>query len=364
MRNVVRYILLIANLAFVVLLLISAAIRLFHNEPPWIFELVSLGYPYYMGISIAFMFFWIVMRKWWYVLLLLATMALSSAPFFDTFGFGSSRKIQETDDTMTVLTFNVNAFNYMGWSERGFVQGEFFDFVKQSQPDVVCLQEFHYDKKEKYQLIDSLQSIGLRYWKTHQIHSIKNRYFYGTVVFSRYPIVDYGTLTYPNSGNSSQWVDIVRNADTLRVYNNHLESYRLQSQNFETIEQVASGQEFEVAEVKNVLQKMIVAMQKRNTQAIILRKSLHECPYRMIVCGDFNAPAYSFIYHTIQEEHNLHDAFIETSKGVGGTYHWKFLSKRIDFILTHPDFMPVSCKVPNLIISDHYPVLAKLVVND
>lgn len=342
----------------------SAGIRLFHNEPPWVFELVSLGYPYYVGVSVAFVLFWIIVRKWWYVLLGLVAMVLSFSPFSDTFGFGAPQKIQETDDTMTVLTFNVNAFNYMGWGERAHVQGKFFDFVKQSQPDVVCLQEFHYDRQEKYQLMDSMQNIGFRYWKAHKIHSIKNRYFYGTIIFSRYPIVAHETLTYFNSGNSSHWVDIARNADTLRIYNNHLESYRLQSQNFATIEQVASGQDFEVEEVKNVLQKMIIAMQKRNTQAIILRKSLHDCPYQMIVCGDFNAPAYSFTYHTIQEEHNLRDAFIETSKGVGGTYHWKFLSKRIDFILTHPDFTPVSCEIPKLIISDHYPVLAKIVISD
>ncbi len=169
-------------------------------------------------------------------------------------------------------------------------------------------------------------------------------------------------MDFGKSGNSSHWVDIVRNEDTVRIYNNHLESYHLQSENYATIEQIASGENFEVEEVRNVLQKMILAIQKRNTQAIMLKKSLHDCPHKMIVCGDFNAPAYSFTYHTIQESQNLHDAFIETSKGVGGTYHWKFLSKRIDFILTHSDFTPDWCKVSQLEISDHFPVLTEIVI--
>jgi len=361
MRNVIRYIILIINLVFVALLLVSAGVRLFHNEPPWVFELVSLGYPYYVGVNCAFLLFWIIMRKWWYVLVALVAMVLSYSPFFDTFGFGSRREIQETDDSMTVLTYNINAFNYKGWRERATVQTEFFDFIKQTQPDVLCLQEFHYDKEEKYCLIDSLKSIGLKYKQAHKIHSIENRYFYGNVIFSRYPIVRHEALNFGKSGNSSHWVDIVRGADTLRIYNNHLESYRLQSENFETIQQITSGQDFEVEDVKNVLQKMIYAMQKRNSQAIMLRKSLQDCPYKMIVCGDFNAPAYSFIYHTIQDAQNLRDAFIETSKGIDGTFRWKFLSKRIDFILVHPDFTPASCTVYQKKISDHFPVGAVVI---
>lgn len=363
MRKFVRYILIIINFAFVLLLLMSAAIRLFYNEPPWVFELVSLGYPFYVGVNTAFVLLWIMLRKWRYTLILLTLMLLCSSPFFDTFGLGKPQEIKPTDNTITVLTFNVNAFNYMGWRERAHVQQEFFDFVNQSQPDILCLQEFHYDRSEKFQLIDSLKSIGLRYWKAHKVHSITDRYFYGSVIFSRYPIIANETLTYFNSGNSSQWVDVWRGDDTLRFYNNHLESYRLQSDNFATIEQVALGQDFEVEEVKNVLQKVTAAMQKRNTQATILRKSIEECPHRMFVCGDFNAPAYSFTYHIIQEVHNLRDAFIETSKGASGTYHWKFLTKRIDFILAHPDFTPANCEVPKLLISDHYPVLATFVMN-
>jgi len=340
----------------------SAGVRLFHNEPPWVFELVSLGYPYYVGVNCAFLLFWIIMRKWWYVLVVLVAMALSYSPFFDTFGFGSPREIGENDKTLRVVTYNVNAFNYWGWRERPTIQAQVFSLLKQSQPDIICFQEYHYDKQEKYQLMDSIkQQLGLKYVAVHKLHYIKDRYFYGTVIFSRYPIVQKGTLDFGNSGNSSHWADVVRGGDTIRVYNNHLESYRLHSENYETIEQIASGENFEVEEVKNVLQKMVQAMQTRNAQAILLTKSVQDCPYKTLVCGDFNAPPYSFTYHIIRATNNLRDAFLETSKGVGGTYHWKFLSKRIDFILMHPDFTPVSSTVHREKISDHFPVVAEII---
>lgn len=363
MRNVIRYIFLIINIVFVALLLMSAIVRLFHNEPPWVFELVSLGYPYYMGVNCAFLLFWLIMKKFRYALVLLVAMALTYSPFLDTFAFGNERKIQENDETLRVVTYNVNAFNYWGWRERPTIQAEVFSLLKQSQPDVICFQEYHHDRQEKYQLMDSIkQQLGLKYVAIQKLHYVKNRYFYGTVIFSRYPIVQKGTLDFGKSGNSSQWVDIVRGGDTIRIYNNHLESYRLQSRNYETIEQVASGENFEVEEVKNVLQKMVRAIQTRNAQAILLTKSVHDCPHKALVCGDFNAPAYSFTYHIIRETNNLRDAFLETSRGAGGTYHWKFLSKRIDFILMHPDFTPASSKVHRLKISDHFPVEAEIIV--
>ncbi|MDR2963619.1 MAG: endonuclease/exonuclease/phosphatase family protein [Bacteroidales bacterium] len=364
MRTVIRYIFILMNVVPVLLLLATAVVRLFYHEPPWIFELLSLGYPYYLAINVAFLLFWLIMKKFWYALVLFCVMALTYPLFFDTFAFGSEREIKEEDQTLTILTYNVKAFNHWGWRERATVQGEIFALVKQVQPDIICFQEYHHDRQEKFQFMDSVQQqLGLHYEVEHRVHSIEERYFYGPVIFSRYPIVRSGRLDFGNSGNVSMWADIVRNGDTVRVYNNHLESYRLQPLDFETMEQVADGENVEMEEVQNVLQKITSAMRKRSIQSLLLSASLRECPYKTLVCGDFNAPPYSFTYHIIRGNNNLRDAFLETSQGVGGTFHWRFVNKRIDFILTHPDVTPMSSQVLRFPFSDHYPVAAVVKVN-
>ena len=358
-----RFILLLINIGLALLLVFSAFGRYLNPQYIWYLEFVSLGYPVYVIGNILCIVFWLLGENKKYVFISIIAFGLSFSTFLETFAFSSSSENIEPEKTIKVLTYNVNAFNYNGWRERSNVQSQIFEYFKEQNPDILCLQEFHHDKEEDFQMMDSLeQQLGLKYSHIHRVHQIKGRYFYGNVIFSRFPIIRTGVFLYQNTGNTTLWADIVRNQDTIRIYNNHLESYRLRPDNIETLENASTAQEFETEKLKNIGRKFKRAIQKRGEQTAELIDALRECPYKMIVTGDFNSPPYSFTYKAIKDSKNFQDAFLESDYGLGATLHWKLPSKRLDYILYSPEFESLEFERRMLQISDHFPIQAVIKV--
>ena len=95
-------------------------------------------------------------------------------------------------------------------------------------------------------------------------------------------------------------------------------------------------------------------MQQLQTE--LFEKHKNNCPYKMIVCGDFNNTAFSYVYHSIKGE--LKDAFKTAGNGFGRTYDFKFFPTRIDFILADRALNIESFKTFDVNYSDHYPIMA------
>lgn len=352
-----RYILFLINIGTSLLLVITALSRIINPQLFWFFEFIALAYPIYVLLNLGFIIFWLFSSHKKYVLISLIGFVLSISTFFDTFSFSGTPELKPVSDSVTIITYNVNAFNYNGWRGRAKTQAHVFEFLKQEHPDIICFQEFHHDRQEKYNMIDSIRKqLGLRYMQIHRLHEIKGRYFYGNVIFSKFPIIKTGVFLYQKTGNTTLWVDVVMNSDTIRIYNNHLESYRLQQDNIQAIEMASSGQEFESTKLRKVGSKLKRAIQKRGQQTQELLEAMKETNYKTILCGDFNAPPYSFTYNALRSEHSLQDAFLEASSGLGGTLNWRLPSKRLDYILLSDSFLVKRYTRPQLPISDHFPI--------
>ena len=82
--------------------------------------------------------------------------------------------------------------------------------------------------------------------------------------------------------------------------------------------------------------------------------SLADCPYPLIMCGDFNDTPLSYAYKKISND--LKDAFVYAGYGLGNTYSGNLPPVRIDFILHSPSFNSHEFKVHGILLSDHYPV--------
>ena len=78
----------------------------------------------------------------------------------------------------------------------------------------------------------------------------------------------------------------------------------------------------------------------------------------MIICGDFNNTAFSYVYKEIKG--GLQDAFKIAGNGFGRTYDFKFFPTRIDFILVDETITVDSFKTYDNHYSDHFPVMAKV----
>ena len=81
-------------------------------------------------------------------------------------------------------------------------------------------------------------------------------------------------------------------------------------------------------------------------------------PYKTVICGDFNNTAYSYVYKEISE--GMKDTFKEAGNGFGRTFAFKYFPIRIDFILVEEAFEVNGFKTYDNKLSDHFPIVAKI----
>jgi len=93
-------------------------------------------------------------------------------------------------------------------------------------------------------------------------------------------------------------------------------------------------------------------------QTDLFLKHKQECKYKMVICGDFNNTAFSYVYRQIKGD--LVDAFKEAGNGFGRTYDFKFFPVRIDFIFADQAFLVNGFKTFDKKYSDHYPIMSTL----
>ena len=244
---------------------------------------------------------------------------------------------------ITVLTWNTGRMGEFKKPEKN----EVLKYLMSQDADIICLQEVDVYKDAKYlTLPDVKQCLRRKYPYSYIDFSVYNkRHQYGTMVWSKYPLINKQSIRYESSGNLSNRCDVVVGKDTVRLFNNHLESYKLTSSDLE--------------EVEHLWKKWARAIPLRNQQAQVVRREIEESPYPVIVAGDFNSVAFSFAYLHISN--GLHDAWFTTHPWEwGATYSYNGIGLRIDYILCSDPLRPVQCVIPQTTGSDHKPVVATL----
>ena len=233
--------------------------------------------------------------------------------------------------TITVLTWNTGRMGQFEKPEKN----EVLHYLLTQDADVVCLQE-----------VDEYKSAI--YNKRHQ---------YGTMVWAKYPLINKQSIHYESRGNLSNRCDMVVGADTIRLINNHLESYSFTPADIET--DLLTHYSGLLSTIKRIKAKWERAFKLRNTQARVVRKEIETSPYPVIAVGDCNATALSYAYRHISD--GMHDAWREThSWQWGATCEKGGFGIRIDYILCSDPIKPVACSVPDAPGSDHRPVVATL----
>jgi endonuclease/exonuclease/phosphatase family metal-dependent hydrolase len=244
------------------------------------------------------------------------------------------KEVMLTDD-VKIMSYNVRMFNLYKWINEKNVEEKIYDFINSKEPDILCIQEFHPSLKK-----------GLKYPYEYIKISNENNHF-GHAIFSKYKIINSGSLNFSKTGNNAIFADIVRNNDTVRVYNIHLESLNLNpKEDYFTQE---NSEKF-----KTRVQKAF-KIQANQVSLILLHQE--KITYKSIICGDFNNTAFSYIYHQLRTGKN--DAFEVAGKGFGRTFDYK-LPVRIDYILTDNRIEVNNFKTYDVKFSDHFPIMARL----
>lgn len=315
------------------MLLISYCLPLVPPKTFPLLSVLSLGVPFLIIINAIFFLYWLVKLKK-QLLISLLVLIIGYFSFGSLYKFSSSDYI-DSENEIKVMNFNVRLFNLYNWIPEKDLVGKIVDLIKNESPDVLSMQEFH-----------PHNDLDLSFFKYKFEKLSGKKVKYGQAIYSQYPIINSGSIEFPNTSNNAIFIDIVKQDDTLRVYNIHLQSMRIDA-NVDKLKQEDSERLLKRVE-------RTFEMQQSQTELFLLHKK--ECPYKMIICGDFNNTSFSYVYKEIRGD--LNDAFKEAGNGFGRTYGFKFFPIRIDFIFSDPSFEVKHFKTFDNKYSDHYPVSA------
>lgn len=316
--------------------LVAAALLLAYTSyfiSPSSFPFISflgLCIPVLIILNILFLIYWILKLK--KQLLLSAIVLLAGISYLSNFYQLSSPKTILTSN-LKVMSYNVRLFNLYKWIKDDDIPNKIENFINEKKPDILCIQEYH-------------SSVALEY--PYKYVKVRDKNLFGYAIFSNYEIINSGALNFSNTNNNTIFADIVKNTDTIRVYNIHLESLKINPKKRNQFNEKNSGK---------FLKRIEKAFKIQENQAILIKNHIKQSKYRSIICGDFNNTAFSWVYNKLKE--NKNDAFEVAGEGFGKTFNFLF-PFRIDFILTDKNIEVSKFNTYKVNYSDHYPIIARI----
>jgi endonuclease/exonuclease/phosphatase family metal-dependent hydrolase len=313
---------------------------------PKIFPLLSvftLFMPlFFLANGLFFLYWGIQFKK---RMILSGLVLLVGITFFNKFYKFSAKEFEESDKDFTVMSYNVRLFNVFKWLDRDDIPDVILEFINTENPDILCIQEF-----------SNSADIDLKVYPYKFVLMEGKQIKTGQAIFSKFPIIEHGNIVFPNSNNNVVYADIKKGKDIIRVYNMHLQSIKISpdvneiSENIDVIDQQKS---------KFLFIRISKAFKQQQEQAAIFKEHEKDCKYPIIICGDMNNSAFSYVYRNIKGK--LKDSFEEAGVGFGATYKFKYYPARIDYIFAD-ETMEVKQfeNFPEFQNSDHYPIMAKL----
>lgn len=299
-------------------------------------SIISLAVPLLLFANVAFIVYWLLsgIKKQF----LLSFFCILLAIGLSIFPYKFNSKTVVSGGSFAVMTYNVRLFNKYKWIASEEVPAKISSFIKKENPDIIAFQEFKHDKE-----------VDLNYPYVYEKLNGGKR-ANGLAILSKYRIVNQGSLDFENSNNNAIFIDIIRNNDTIRIYNVHLESFGIRPDSVDL--------NIDERKSKRLIYRLKKSFTKQQVQVEKFMEHRNNCPYKIIISGDFNNTAFSWAY--LKLKNDLNDTYVEAGKGFGKTYSFNKYPLRIDFILADKKFLVNEHKNYQIELSDHEPVLARL----
>lgn len=326
------------NAIFVLLLLLSFIVPKFSVVQFPFLAIISLGVPLLIVVNLFFSVFWLWKRRHYFLYSTLV-LALSFWVYGSFIQWKPSVNYAATN-TLKFTSFNTRLFNKYQWSKKIEIGEDIVEFAENTQSDLLCFQEFDIDYKDRF------KEYPYRVFST-----LNNSEKAIQATFSKHPIVASKIIDFPSSTNAALYTDIKINSDTIRVYNIHLQSLRVNP----------DPEEIKKEEPGHLYKRLSISFSKQQEQADILRRHLDESPYRNVLMGDFNNTQFSRIYQLIIGD--MKDSYLEQGSGFGKTFDYAYFPMRIDFILADESLPFISHENYTKKMSDHFPVTAQVNLN-
>jgi len=357
LKKILYKILLFFNIAFGTALLLSyLAVHI--NPADFAFPaFFGLAYPWILLANIIIAVLWAVkLRPETLIPVLL--IALGFNHFTNYLKLGKPG--EDKTETFKVLSYNVRLFNRFEGLGTADSENQILDFLREQKPDILCLQEFYFPGDPSMKEQSFARALGGKYYSHLKvIGSGRNRY-YGIVTFSRFPVTGKGEIIHPGSSSLSIYTDLLIENDTFRIFNNHLQSFRLRRMERSFINELTDSpaEKETLINLRSIYASLRRGFSLRASQARLVKDHVALSPYPVIVTGDFNDTPVSYSYHKIRK--GLNDSFVKSGYGAGFTYRGNYPPNRIDYILYDGALTSRSFDIVKIRYSDHYPIIAYL----
>jgi endonuclease/exonuclease/phosphatase family metal-dependent hydrolase len=345
---------LVVNAFFAFALLISYLAVHINPEDFALPAFFGLAYPYLLLINIIMAVVWITLLRY-EAMLSIIVIVIGFTHFSN---YIKLRKPGENkSDSFKVLSYNIRLFNYFENRDGSNSEKEILGFLVSQNPDLICLQEFFISGNAAQKEAELNKALGGKYFSHIKVFGSGRNRYYGIATFSKYPIAGKGEIIHPGSSSLSIFTDVVIGKDTFRIYDNHLQSFRLRRMERSFIEEMTKTDEKETMnEVKSLSASLKKGFVRRAYQAQVLKDHINNSPFPVIVAGDFNDTPVSYSYRKIRK--GLNDSFVNSGYGAGFTYKGNYPPNRIDYILYDNTLINSYFEIIKVKYSDHYPIIA------
>jgi len=357
-RRLTKHFLIVVNVIAAILFLLGCYGYFFNPKYFWLLGFLTLTSFYFFLVLLAFAFFWLLIKPR-RALISAVALVLAYKPITNILPFRLPQDFtqQKKENSLRIMTWNVAQFNVMEDKRHPEVKSRMLDLIKQNEPDIACFQEMVAEDstvREHGHVDEFLQKLDFKnyFYSYNSKEDFWGQAHFGIIIFSKYPIINKQTVsTYPNDYNS-----IFQYADTIRVFNVHLQSLRFSKSNLNYIDQPSVEDEgAALKQSKNIISKFKKGFLKRQAQADRIRAEIDKSPYPVIVTGDFNDVPNSYAYYTIGK--GLNNAFAEKGSGLGRTFSGISPVLRIDNIFVDEDMNVQQFGLIKKKLSDHFPII-------
>ena len=326
----------------------AAGLLLVTYLAPWVspktcypLALLAIGYPCSVLLNVFFLSCWAFARRreaW-----LSLTAVLLGAPYLLCY-VGVHPPGPSPPSCIRLMTFNAKYFRVTAGADRvglNVTARAVINLLTDQKPAIFCAQDFSGDgnvDKPIESVVDHQLGLHNCYIDSPSLYT-----------FTGYPMGKQHAFTFPDSMNSFSYADVKLPAQTIRVFNLHLQSYGIG---------VLPG---EKSGPREILARLRRGLLMRGTQAEMVANTIESSPYPVVVCGDFNDVPLSYVYHVISR--GLKDGFSSAGWGSGVTYSGPFPLQRIDHILCSPVLRIWNYRILPFPYSDHRPGVCDLEVS-
>lgn len=344
----------LVNIVAVLLLLMSYAATIINPQTFWPLAFLGLGYLPILIINVTFVLYWLLRRPK-VALFTIIPILLGWNLLSQHLGIrAKSDEITKTDGALRVMTFNAHLFSKVKGKTTNDIKTQVAKLIEEVQPDLLTIQEYFSKIKGTKQFTDQILEQGNFKEFIFEPAMQSEHEGYGQIIFSKYPIIYSGVITKNEFGiNRIIFADIVKGRDTVRVYNVHLRSFGLQSEDKAFIQNPSTVPGDEQT-TKKLGRKLKLAFERRGKQALALREHIDTTRHPVIVMGDFNDTPMSYSVNLIGK--NLKNTFDEKGRGWGVTHYEMLPILQIDYIFCSKKFNVEKYKIIKEKLSDHYPV--------